>query len=320
MTRFGILSTAQINYCILEAAAASSELEVVAVASRTQERADAYARERGIARAYGSYDALLADDTIDAVYISLPNSLHCEWSIRALEAGKHVLCEKPMSSSPAEVEAVFDVADACDRRCMEAFMWRHNPQTRRLEQLVADGAIGELRLVRSAFTYPMVDGESTVQMRPELDGGALMDIGCYPISAMRLVAGEPTAASARELQGTTGVDVRTVASLTLPDDVLAQLTCAFDLPERDELELLGSEGSIRVADPWHGEQPGIELVRDGRTEQISFAPGDSYRLQLENFARAIRGVEPQLLGREDAVGQARAIGLIRSAIRRGAEA
>jgi xylose dehydrogenase (NAD/NADP) len=311
MMRLGILSTAQINHCILDAATASAELEVVAVASRDQARADTYARERSISRAYGSYDALLEDTSLDAVYISLPNSMHCEWSIRALEAGKHVLCEKPMSSSAAEVDVVFDVAERHGLVCMEAFMWRHNPQARRLESLVAEGAIGELRLVRSAFTYPMVDGEQTVQMRPELDGGSLMDIGCYPISAMRLVAGEPVAASAQHLVGATGVDVRTVASLALANDVLAQLTCAFDLPERDELELLGSEGSLRVSDPWHCRRPGIELARDGRTERIAFTREDSYRLQLENLARAIRGDEPQLLGRADAVGQARAIELIR---------
>jgi D-xylose 1-dehydrogenase (NADP+, D-xylono-1,5-lactone-forming) len=225
-----------------------------------------------------------------------------------------------MSSSPAEVEAVFEVAERHGLRCMEAFMWRHNPQTRRLEELVAAGAIGELRLVRSAFTYAMIDGESTVQMRPELDGGSLMDIGCYCVSATRLVAGEPIAASAREIDGAAGVDVRTVASLALPGKVLAQLTCAFDLPERNELELLGSEGSIRVADPWHCRQPGIELVRDGKTEQIELAHEDSYRLQLENLARAIRGDEPQLIGRADALGQARAIELIRAAIRSGAAA
>jgi xylose dehydrogenase (NAD/NADP) len=313
--RFGLLSTAQINHCILEAAAASSDLEVVAVASRDRPRADAYARTWGIPRAYGSYEALLEDDGLDAVYVSLPNSMHCEWSIRALEAGKHVLCEKPMSSSPAEVAAVFDVAERCDRICMEAFMWRHNPQTRRLEQLIADGALGELRLVRSAFTYLMVDGDQTVQMRPELDGGALMDIGCYCISATRLVAGEPIAARGFDVQSSTGVDIRTVASLTLPNGVLAQFPCAFDLPERNEIEVLGSEGSLRIADPWHCQAPGIELIRGGASERIEIAPEDSYRLQLENLARAIRGEEAPLLGRADAVGQARAIELVRRATR-----
>jgi xylose dehydrogenase (NAD/NADP) len=313
--RLGILSTAQINHCILTAATASPALEVVAVASRTEERAAAYARERGIPRAYGSYDGLLADPTVEAVYISLPNSLHCEWSLRALEAGKHVLCEKPMSSSTAEVEAVFDLAAARGLVCMEAFMWRHNPQTRRLEQLLAAGAIGELRLVRSAFTYSMEHGEETVQMRAELDGGSLMDIGCYCVSGTRLVAGEPVGARAAMVRGSTGVDVRAVASLTLPGDVLAELVCAFDLPARDELELLGSEGSIRVSDPWRCLQPGIELVRGGETEQIAFPVTDSYRLQLENLGRAIRGEEPPLLGRDDAVGQARAIELIRAASR-----
>src|SRR5881398_3300983 len=170
--RWGILSTARINHAVLEPARETETADVIAVASRDQDRADAYAARHGIARAHGSYEALLEDPDVEAVYISLPNGLHCEWSIRALEAGKHVLCEKPMSRRAAEVEAVFDTAEAVDRFCMEAFMWRHNPQTRKLTELLADGAIGELRVVRAAFSFPLTD-LSNVRMRPELEGGAL---------------------------------------------------------------------------------------------------------------------------------------------------
>jgi D-xylose 1-dehydrogenase (NADP+, D-xylono-1,5-lactone-forming) len=311
--RVGILSTARINDMILRAAAASDDVTVVSVASRDRARAEAYAAARGIPHAHASYEALLADPSIDIVYVSLPNSLHCAWSIRALEAGKHVLCEKPMSGSPAEVEAVFDAAERCGRLCAEAFMWRHNPQTLRLAELVAGGAIGELRLIRSSFTYDMPDVDALVQGRPELEGGALLDIGCYCVSATRLLGGEPEAVSAHRVIGATGVDVRTVAALELPDGVLAQLVCSFDLPAREELELLGSEGSLRVDDPWRCRTVGIELVRGGTLERFAVPLQDSYRLQLENLARAIRGEEAPLLGRADAVAQARALELVRLA-------
>src|SRR5581483_7748334 len=153
------------------------------------ERAEAYAREWGIPRAYGSYEALLADPEIEAVYISLPNTLHCPWSIKALEAGKHVLCEKPMSRHPEEVEAAFDAAERAGRFLMEAFMYRHNPQTKRLKELVDGGAIGDLRLVRSVFSYGLFD-EENIRLLTELEGGALMDVGCYCVSGSRLLGGE----------------------------------------------------------------------------------------------------------------------------------
>jgi xylose dehydrogenase (NAD/NADP) len=316
MTRFGIISTAKINRKVIEGAAESDTVEIAAVASRDQGRADAYAREQGIPKAYGSYDALLADPEIDAVYISLPNGLHCDWSIRALEAGKHVLCEKPMSLSPAAVEAVFDVAEANDRLCMEAFMWRHHTQTRWVEELVADGVFGELRFVRAAFSFPIRDAETNVRMRPELAGGSLMDLGCYCVSAIRLVAGEPESAVARHVLSPSGVDIRTAATLALPGGVLAEFRCGMDMPDRSELELVGSEGSLTVSDPWHGRLPHLTLRTGDEIEEIEIEPVDAYRLELENLARAIDGEESPLLGRDDAVAQARAIEMIRVAAER----
>jgi D-xylose 1-dehydrogenase (NADP+, D-xylono-1,5-lactone-forming) len=313
MIRVGLLSTARIDDEIVAAAAACDEVEVVAVASREPARAEAYAASRGIPRAHASYDALLADAAVDVVYVPLPNSLHCAWAIRALEAGKHVLCEKPMSPDPADVEAVFDTAERLGLVCMEAFMWRHNPQTRRLSQLVADGAIGELRLIRSSFTYVMEDAPALVQSVPELEGGALLDIGCYCVSASRLFGGEPLAARAERVIGPTGVDDRVAATLRLPGDVLASFVCAFDLPEDESLEIVGSDGSLRVADPWRCRTVGIELRRAAGVERIEVPRRNSYRVQLENMARVVRGEEPQLLGRDDAVGQARALALVRGA-------
>ena len=303
---WGILSTADINRKLIPGAHASPKVDLVAVASRDAARAEAYAREWEISRAYGSYEALLADPEIEAVYISLPNTLHCEWSIRALEAGKHVLCEKPLSRHVAEVEAAFDAAERMGRLLSEAFMYRHNPQTLRLQQLVEEGAIGELRLVRSAFGYSLYD-EANIRLQTELEGGALMDVGCYCVSGSRLIAGEPDEVYAQAWFGPTGTDWVLTANIRFPGDVLAIFDCGTALVDRDELEAIGSEGSLFVDDPWHCDEPGIELRRDGGIERIELDFSDSYRLELENLSDAIRGEAPLLLGREDGVAQARAL-------------
>jgi len=304
--RWGVLSTANINRRVLPGAQESDEVELVAVGSRDEAKAQEFARRWDIPRAYGSYDELLADDAIEAVYISLPNTMHCEWSIRAAEAGKHVLCEKPMSRDPAEVEAAFDAAERAGTLLSEAFMWRHNPQTRKLEELVAAGAIGELRLIRSAFGYGLYD-ETNIRLRTDVDGGALMDVGCYCVSGSRLLGGEPVEAHGVAWHGPTGTDWVTAGVLRFPNEVVATFDCGTALVERDELEAVGSEGSVFLDDPWHCNRPLIELRRGGTTERIELAYADSYRLELENVSEAIRGEAELLLGREDAVGQARAI-------------
>jgi len=311
--RWGIISTAHINRLVIPPAKASSKVDLIGVASRTQERADGYAAEWGIPRAYGSYEALLEDPEIEAVYISLPNTMHCEWSIRAAEAGKHVLCEKPMDSKPEKVAEAFDAADRAGTLLMEAFMWRHNPQTKRLRQLLDEGAIGELRVVRSCFSYGLYDADN-IRLRTDAEGGALMDVGCYCVSGSRLVAGEPQLVYGQQWTGPSGTDWVFAASLRFPGDVLGQFDCGTALPERDELEAIGSEGSLFLDDPWHCHQPVIELRRDGAVEQIEVEPADSYGLELENLSDAIRGDGEPLLGRDDAVAQARVIGgLFRSA-------
>jgi predicted dehydrogenase len=313
--RLGLLSTANINRLVIPGAQESPDVELVAVGSRSRESAEAYAREWGIPRAHGSYEELLADPGVDAVYISLPNGMHVEWSVRALEAGKHVLCEKPLDRRPAEVERAFDAAERADRVLMEAFMYRHNPQTAKLRELVEGGTLGEVRLVRSSFSFTLTD-DANVRMLPELDGGALMDVGCYCVSGSRLVAGEPELVTGRQVRGTTGVDVRFAGTLVFSGGALAQLDCGFDMPDRSALEVVGSEAVARLASPWHVRPPGIELVRGEEVEQIEIPAADSYRLELENLARAIRGEEAPLLGRADALGQARAI----EALYRSAEA
>ena len=305
--RWGILSTAKINGALLRGAAAAEGVEVVAVASRDAARAEAYAAEHGIPRPHDSYEALLADPEVEAVYVPLPNSLHVPWSLRALDAGKHVLCEKPLTRHAAEAERAFDAAEQAGRVLVEAFMWRWHPQTDRLAQLVAEGAVGELRVVRAAFGFPLPAG-GDVRWSAELEGGALMDVGCYCVSALRLLAGEPERVSAEQVTSPDGVDRRLAAVLRFGGDVLGTLDCGFDVPPRAGIEVVGETGTIVSLDPWHGARPALSLLRPGADpEPLEVEAADPYRLELEDVSSAIRGGPPPRLGRADALGQARTI-------------
>jgi xylose dehydrogenase (NAD/NADP) len=314
--KWGILSTARINRSIIPPAHASEKTALVAVASRDRARAEEYAAEWEIPRAYGSYESLLADQEIEAVYISLPNNLHVEWSIRAVEAGKHVLCEKPMGRRAAEVEAAFDAAEGAGRILSEAFMWRHNPQAKRLRQLLDEGAIGELRVVRAAFSFALFDPEN-IRLRTDVEGGSLMDVGCYCLNGSRFLAGEPELVFGQQLIGPTGTDWVFTGSLRFSGDAFGLFDCGTALPSRDELEAIGSEGSLFLDDPWHARKPVIDLRRAGEAERIELEPVDSYRLELENVSDAIRGETELLLGREDAVGNARAIEALAASAEQG---
>jgi xylose dehydrogenase (NAD/NADP) len=302
--RWGLLSTARINDALLRTGAA----DVVAVASRDAARAAAYARERSIPRAHGSYDALLADPDVDAVYVSLPNRLHVPWAIRALQAGKHVLCEKPLSRRAADVQEAFDVADGAGLVLAEAFMWRHHPQVARAQELLAGGAVGRPGLIRARFSGP-VAAPGDPRLSRELDGGALMDVGCYCVSGARTLAGgEPTQVEAMRVAGGQDVDVVLTGLLRFPGDLLATIDCGFALTTDEGLEAVGDEGVLRLTDPWHARRPAIELARAGEpVQRIEVEQADHYALQLRDFAAAVADGRPPLGGRADALGQARAI-------------
>jgi predicted dehydrogenase len=311
---WGLLSTARINRRIVEAARKSDRAEVVAVASRSTARAQAYARDHGIERAHGSYEALLEDAAVDAVYISLPNSLHVDWTSRALEAGKHVLCEKPFSDDPRATERVFDRAEGLGLVVSEGFMWRHHPQTAKLVELAAEDVIGRLRVVRAAFSFDLasVHGPDDTRLDPALDGGSLMDVGAYCVNAIRLLAGEPLRVQALQALGPSGVDVSVAATLALSNGVLAHFDAGFVVPRRAALEVVGEEATLFVADPWQPRTPRIELGRPTAEdsiehESIEVERADSYLLELDNVSAAVLGEADLLLGRVDAVGQARAL-------------
>jgi D-xylose 1-dehydrogenase (NADP+, D-xylono-1,5-lactone-forming) len=315
--RWGILSTAHINRLVIPPAGESPKVDLIAVGSRSQEAADEYAGKWQIPRAHGSYEALLADPDIEAIYISLPNSLHVEWTINALEAGKHVLCEKPFDQRPERVEKAFDVAEREGLYVAEAFMYRHHPQTAKLIELVEAGAIGTLQAIRSTFSYSLYDVDN-VRLRMDVEGGALMDVGCYCVHSSRLLGGELERVYGEQLIGPTGVDVRFHGTMRFRSGVVSQWDCGMVMPERDELEAIGETASLFLDDPYHCDVPGIELRRDGETERIEIESADPYGLELENLSDAIRGEGTPLLGREDAVAQARTIAALRRSAESGA--
>jgi xylose dehydrogenase (NAD/NADP) len=306
--RWGVLSTAAINEKLLAGAARSAEVDVVAVASRDSQRAATFAERWGIERAYGSYDELLADDSIDAVYVPLPNALHHAWSLKALQAGKHVLCEKPYSRRPADVEEAFAEADGRGLVLSEGFMYRYHPQIRELARIVRDeGLIGDVGLVVSSFTWPM-DAPGDVCLDSSLDGGSLLDVGVYCISAARLLAGEPRTVAAHQVLGPTGVDVSFAATMELGSGALAHFDCSVNLPDRSHLEVVGSKGTLHVSDPWHCLEPGLTVVPQGKPAiRVSVPQANSYQLELEEFGKAVRRETHHLLGRDDALRQARAV-------------
>ncbi len=297
--RLGLLSTARINAKLAAGAREAEGVEVVAVASRDGARAREHADALGVKRAHGSYEALLADPEVDAIYISLPNSMHVPWSIKALEAGKHVLCEKPLSARAGDVERAFDVAERQELVLAEAFMWRHHPQTRKLLELLP--RLGELRIVRANFSFRL-DDAANIRLSPELAGGALMDVGCYCVSAARLIAAEPLEVLAHQVVSG-GVDVRFSGAMRHPGDVLSAFDCAIDSAYGRELVVVGTEATARLADPWHAREPVIEIAG----ERIEVERRDPFACELEDFAAAVAGRRPHPFGREDAVAQARAI-------------
>jgi xylose dehydrogenase (NAD/NADP) len=315
--RVGLLSTAAINGAILTGAAASERVTVAAVASRDGERAAAYASEHGIPRSHGGYELLLEDPEVDAVYVSLPNGLHHEWTMRALAAGKHVLCEKPYSRHPAEVEEAFDLAERNQLILMEAFMYRHHPQLARFREWLEGGAIGRLRAVAATFSF-QVTGAENPRLYPELDGGVLMDAGCYPLSGVRMLAGEPTRVSAEAAIGPTGVDLSFHGLLHCPGGVIGSIEASFLGPWRQRLEAIGESGVLTLDSPWSTKgQCVVRLAVEGGTEEAIVAFSDVYRLELENLADAIAGGAEPLLGRADALGQARALDGLRRALGEG---
>ncbi|MEQ9460314.1 MAG: Gfo/Idh/MocA family oxidoreductase [Phycisphaeraceae bacterium] len=310
--RLGILATGNIARQFAEAMPQSKRVKVVAVASRSEERARSFAERYGIARAYGSYGALLDDPGIDGVYIATPNDTHVALTLRALEAGKHVLCEKPLAPSEADAERLFAAAESAGRLLMEGFMYLSHPATRKALSLVNEGAIGTPRLLRLSFCYRTRKLEGNTRFRPELLGGALMDVGCYATSLALTMAGERAdALSCSARLHATGVDELAVGHLTFPGGLIASFEVGMGVQTDNAALLCGDEGYVRLPVPWKpGERSEVELrqmtgprqdgaVRPARSETFSLtADGPLFALEADDFALAARGEgKPSVSGR-----------------------
>ncbi len=320
--RWGLLPVSGIaGRAMMPAFAQSRCASVGAVGSRDRSKALSFATAHAIPRAYGSYDELMADNEIEAVYLSLPNGQHIEWAIRALDAGKHVLCEKPMDGDPQRVRAAFDRAQQAGLLLMEAFMYRHHPDTAKLFAAAAS-ELGAIHHVRAALSFTM-PGSNNIRLQAQLLGGALMDVGCYAISALRVLAGEPEAVSGLAEFGPTGVDMRFSGWMRGRGGAIGYFDCGLDLPSRSFLEVVGTSGILRADWPFfrpffpHVDPPMIEVRVGLDNRRLPLVDIDPYLLQIDNFSRAIRGLEPPLLGREDALAQAVVIDALRRSSQEG---
>lgn len=290
---WGLLSTARINRALIPPLQVSKRNHLLAVASRTQEAADNYAREHKISRAYGTYEALLADPEIDVIYNPLPNHLHAEWTIKAIEAGKHVLCEKPLALRVDEVEAMQAAARKHDRVVAEAFMYRHHAQTLKVQELVQNGSLGALKLIRGSFSF-ILSREGDVRLDPAMGGGSIWDVGCYPISYARtVVGGAPLEVFGWQVTGPTGIDKTFVGQMRFDYDIHAQFDCSFAIPFHTFMEVVGSEGTLNIPNPFIPKtDEKIYLRRGEKTETIKIKGQELYLGEVEDIADAI------LLGRD----------------------
>jgi D-xylose 1-dehydrogenase (NADP+, D-xylono-1,5-lactone-forming) len=297
MLRWGILGTARINRRVIPAMRLANRSELVAVASRDRERADAYAREWSIPRAVAGYQPLLDRDDIDAVYIPLPNTDHVPWTLAAIAAGKHVLCEKPLALAPADIDRI--AAAAADARVIveEGFMYRHEPMTARVQSLVNDGAVGAVRAIVSGFTFAL-EGDANIRLKPELAGGALWDVGSYPVTYAQLLTGpEPQMAFGSARWHATGVDEEFMGLLRFHEGPTANIYAGFRAAYRTWLEILGSDGALTVPNPFRpGPVETLELERNGTVEAIRVTGSpEIFVREIEDFTASVLDGAPQVV-------------------------
>jgi predicted dehydrogenase len=295
--RWGILGTARINRRIIPAMRLAQRSELVAVASRDAERAETYAREWAIPRAVAGYQALLDDPAIDAVYIPLPNTDHVPWTLAAIAAGKHVLCEKPLALDPHDVDRIATAASKAGVAVEEGFMYRHEPLTARVMSLVRDGAVGSVRAILSGFTFALGSGRN-IRLDPSLAGGALWDIGSYPVTYAQLITGhEPKMVFGSAQWHPAGVDDEFSGLLRFDEGVSAHVYAGFRVPYRTWLEILGEEGVLTVPNPFRpGPLETLELERGGKIEQIAVAGSpEIFVREIDNFAARVLDGAPAVV-------------------------
>ena len=305
---WGLLGTARINRSLIPPLRLSVRNHLLAVASRTQVRADSYAADWSIPRAHGSYEALLADPDIDVVYIPLPNQLHAEWAIKAAEAGKHVLCEKPLALRVEDVDAMIDAANSAGTFLVEAFMYRFHARTLKIKEMIEEGLIGDLHHIKGAFTFPL-NRPKDVRWDPALGGGSLWDVGCYPLSFSRYMIGsEPLEVFANQYVGESGIDESFTAQMHFADGITAQFDSGFRSQFRMQMEITGSKASISVPMAFKPEQRCyIHLKTGNNTEHIAVDGSHLYVDEVEHVADAVLNGAPSLLPLSDSRNNIRAI-------------
>ena len=328
--RLGILGTGNIAHQFSDGVRSSRRCVLAAVGSRADAPARAFAEKFGIGRAHASYDALLSDPDVDAVYVSLPNALHHEWTVKALRAGKHVLCEKPMAVTERQGQEMFETSRRAGRVLVEAFMYVSHPQTAAVLQAVRDGAIGELRLIRASFCYRTTRIDGNIRFSTELCGGALMDVGCYCTHFARMIAGqEPMQVSAFAAMHERGVDLATSAVLRFPSGVLATFSCSMGTQCDNTAHVCGTEGYLEIPWPWkpNPQTAGFTIAhsvpprQDGgaanlvprQTVKVD-APGQLFGIEADAFASTVLDGAPPAVSEADTLGNLRVLDEIRRQI------
>lgn len=327
--KWGVMGNANIaRKCVIPAICKSRNGELHALATRSPAQAAQVAADHHIGLVYDSYDALLVDPDVDLVYIPLPNHLHHPWTIKALETGKHVLCEKPLACSAKEAQEMAAAAEDSGRLLMEAFMYRFHPRSRRIKQLVAEGAIGTPRLVRSAFCYRMRQADwndqKNARLKPEMGGGALLDVGCYSVSVARWFLGsEPTQVQAQAEYHPDGVDVHMIGSLGFAGSGLASFEASFISALQQTYCVSGTDGAIELPHnafvPWENEAVFYVRAPDQEAGQQHIVPGaDEYQLMVEHFADAAMGRSELMSPVADSIQNMRVLDALAQAARTGA--
>jgi len=314
---WGVLGCAAIaRNRLIPAIRGSRNGRVLAVASRDLDRARAAAGEAGIPRAYSSYEALLSDPDIEAVYLPLPNSLHREWTLRAAEAGKHVLCEKPLAVTAAEAEDMRDACRAHGVLLMEGFMYRFHPRVQEAVRLARDGTIGALRLVRASFSS-LQTAPGNIRMQPALGGGAILDSACYGVNVCRMILGEPTHVAGVATWWPGGIAATVIGTLTFSGDAVGVIDASLAMAAQRAFEIVGTDGVIAVH---YGPRPGWGTpslaVRSPRYASPSgrLPTGNHYRLMVESFADAVLGKAPLAFPPEDSLANMRVLDALRTAV------
>ncbi len=304
--RWGLLSTANINRKLIPAIRESTRGELIAIASRNLKNAEEYAKKWNIPSAFGGYEEMLSSGEIDAVYISLPNHLHAEWTIKALQSGVHVLCEKPFTTSLEDAEAMINTSQETGCALAEAFMYRHHPQTKMVGEWVYSGKLGEITLIRGAFDYKIPDkqrreGNLNVRLVPEYSGGSLWDVGIYPISFTQyLMGGPPSWVIGSQQTGKTGVDEVFTGQMvyTKPNhEVVAQISCSFKTPYHTFMEIIGTKGRLYLTRPFNNlrEQSLLFTDKKGETQKIKVPKKPLYLGEVDNLQAAILdGTDPYI--------------------------